>query len=209
MSSKHDRADARRFVRNGRKRLGVLTAVAVVLLVVYAALPQQLDGISVHVIIGFCVGLVIFTTVLGYLVISGNRREYKEDRWLRLTSTLIALVAAIFFFALTYLQVARSMPGEFTGLTTFVDAIYFTIATTLTVGFGDVYASGQWARIMVIFQMLFTVVVLAAAGRSIAGVFQTKRRDKVIHKLKKELVQALAENDETARSAERAADQSD
>ena len=49
------------------------------------------------------------------------------------------------------------------------------LAGLATVGFGDIHAKGQLARLLVIAQMLFNVVVLAAAFRVLAGAARARR----------------------------------
>jgi hypothetical protein len=54
---------------------------------------------------------------------------------------------------------------EFAGLDTKVDAAYFTVTTLTTVGFGDISATSQAARVAVTFQMLFDLAFLGVAVR--------------------------------------------
>ena len=51
------------------------------------------------------------------------------------------------------------------GLETRTDALYFTLSTMATVGFGDVHAVGQLARVTVSFMIVFNIVVVAALAR--------------------------------------------
>ena len=46
-----------------------------------------------------------------------------------------------------------------------VDALYFTLATMATVGYGDIHAEGQVARAMVCAVIAFDVVVVASLVR--------------------------------------------
>lgn len=78
---------------------------------------------------------------------------------------LVAMIAeTILLFSFTYLAVIR-IAGEMTGLQTFLDAVYFTMTTLLTIGFGDIAAEGQLARGIVLTQMFFTILVLSASVR--------------------------------------------
>ena len=74
----------------------------------------------------------------------------------------LALVWAVFALAFYVLHLHR--PGELAGLETRVDALYFTVSTMLTVGYGDVHATGQLARGLVLVQMVFDVAFVATAG---------------------------------------------
>ena len=83
----------------------------------------------------------------------------------RVDRLVLALVIGIVVFALADFTVATIGEGQFVGLETRTDALYFTLATLLTVGFGDVHAAGQLARALVSIQMVFNVLVLATAGQ--------------------------------------------
>jgi voltage-gated potassium channel len=86
---------------------------------------------------------------------------------------LVALVLwAVAFFAIMYVRLAGA--GEFDGLVTRLDAVYFTVTTLTTVGFGDIHATGQAARLAVTVQIVFNVVVLAAAVRVLGGVLRRR-----------------------------------
>jgi hypothetical protein len=65
-------------------------------------------------------------------------------------------------FALGYYVLALSTPGQVDGLETRTDALYFTLSTVATVGYGDVHAVGQLARGLVIVQIVFNAVFVAA-----------------------------------------------
>ncbi|MER8187024.1 ion channel [Kitasatospora sp. NPDC094015] len=80
---------------------------------------------------------------------------------------MMLLCFSILLFASAYLAMART-PGEFEGgLTTKVDALYFTVITMATVGYGDIVPSGQSSRVVVMVQILYTFVFLTAGGASI------------------------------------------
>ncbi|WP_344660973.1 potassium channel family protein [Catenulispora subtropica] len=53
--------------------------------------------------------------------------------------------------------------GQFSGLTTRLDALYFTGVTMTTVGYGDIYASGQIGRAIVLVQLVYTFSFVAGA----------------------------------------------
>jgi hypothetical protein len=60
--------------------------------------------------------------------------------------------------------IARTGSSEFVGLETKTDALYFALTTLATVGFGDVHAEGQVARLLLIAQIIFNIVVLTQAA---------------------------------------------
>jgi voltage-gated potassium channel len=90
---------------------------------------------------------------------------------------LVAIVIwAIALFVLVYSRLA-GIPGEFAGLATRLDAFYFTFTTLATVGFGDVHASGQAARLVVTVQIAFNLVVLALAAQMLVTALRRHARD--------------------------------
>jgi voltage-gated potassium channel len=60
--------------------------------------------------------------------------------------------------------IARTGSSEFVGLETKTDALYFALTTLATVGFGDVHAEGQVARLLLIAQIIFNIVALTRAA---------------------------------------------
>ncbi|MFD4143525.1 potassium channel family protein [Streptomyces sp. NPDC058572] len=73
----------------------------------------------------------------------------------------------VIVFASTYYALATH-PGQFKGLYTRTDALYFTIVTLATVGYGDITPSGQTARVVTMMQILYSFVFLTAAATALA-----------------------------------------
>ncbi|WP_346010563.1 potassium channel family protein [Streptomyces sp. SID5910] len=78
----------------------------------------------------------------------------------------LLILLSVHVFAATYYTLAKQ-PGEFTGLRTRVDSMYFTVVTLATVGYGDITPQGQTARIVAILQILYSFVFLTAAGTAL------------------------------------------
>ena len=71
---------------------------------------------------------------------------------------------AVLGFALGFYVLAQRNPAQIIDLHTRVDALYFTMSTLTTVGFGDVHATGQTARVLVLVQMVFNIVFVTTAA---------------------------------------------
>ena len=82
----------------------------------------------------------------------------------RLEGLLVSVVARVLVSASADYVVATVRPGEFEGLATRIDALYFALTTLFTVGYGDIHPVGQLARGLVSVQMILNVGVLALAG---------------------------------------------
>lgn len=80
-----------------------------------------------------------------------------------LAMLLILLVMAA---SLTFFLLDQARPDELVGLDTRTDALYFTLSTMTTVGYGDVHAEGQIARALVCAMIVFNVVVVASLVRA-------------------------------------------
>ncbi|MBO4205760.1 potassium channel family protein [Micromonospora echinofusca] len=143
------------------QRIRTLVAIGLIA-VLYFLVPVE-PGVSGGHLVWRSALSTLVVLVVSWLIIGRVRREITgvargEATLVRLA---VALVAGIFAFALADYVIAVSYPHQFTGVTTKVDALYFALATVTTIGYGDVHAEGQFARMAVCLQMLFSVGVLA------------------------------------------------
>ena len=87
-----------------------------------------------------------------------------EDRIGHLLAALSFVVLVI--SAMSY-QVQVAQPGQFEGMHTRLDALYFTVATMATVGYGDVHPVGQLARAIVTGTIVFDIVFVASLASAV------------------------------------------
>ena len=105
--------------------------------------------------------------IVTWRISRGIAREVRGPKGgVQVEDLVLAIVIGVAVFALADLILATIAPGQFVGLQTKTDALYFALTTLTTIGFGDVSAEGQLARGLVIVQMLFNVIVLTAAART-------------------------------------------
>ncbi|WP_162249834.1 MULTISPECIES: potassium channel family protein [unclassified Nocardioides] len=90
-----------------------------------------------------------------------------DDPSRRIDGLLLSMVAGVLVFALAFYRLHLEDPSQFFGMSTRIDSLYFTMTTLLTVGYGDINAAGQTARVMVLLQMVFNVVVIATAASTL------------------------------------------
>ncbi|MFF8828727.1 potassium channel family protein [Streptomyces sp. NPDC015131] len=79
----------------------------------------------------------------------------------------LLMCLSVLVFAAAYYSLAKQ-PGEFAGLVTRLDALYFTLVTLATLGFGDITPRGQAARLVTMLQILYNFVFLTAAATALA-----------------------------------------
>ncbi len=120
---------------------------------------------------GTAVALVLGLAVVA-LLIAGEVREIVRARHPRLRA-LEALATALplflVLFASCYYLLELSQPGSFSQHMTRTDALYFTVATFSTVGYGDVAAHSQTARVLAMVQIAGDLLLIGVAARMVVG----------------------------------------
>jgi hypothetical protein len=83
----------------------------------------------------------------------------------------LAVIAPVFLllFAATYYELGHESPSDFSQHMTRTDSLYFTTTTFTTVGYGDITAKSEGARIIVIGQELSDLIILGVGVRVVLG----------------------------------------
>lgn len=101
------------------------------------------------------------------------RSEYPEVRGLEVL--LVSLPLFIVLFASAYHMMSRGDSSTFTSPLSRTDALYFTVTTFATVGFGDITAKTQSARLIVTAQIVLDLIIIGLGARVILGAVQRSR----------------------------------
>lgn len=117
---------------------------------------------------GSLIALICVGGVVAILIAEVRRAEHR----LQPIHLVLALEFVVVGFAIAYYILAHARPDELSGLSTRIDALYFSLTTTSTVGFGDIAATGQIGRALVAFQMAFNLVFIAG----LVAMFQDRIR---------------------------------
>ena len=141
-------------------RLGTLCGS---LLVLYFVVPTR-GRISNDSVIVRTVLVLLLLALLGYLIVRQFSLSLDRGTEYRVDGLVVSIFAVVVAFSLTFFLMARNDPGQVAGLHTRVDALYFTVSTLTTVGFGDIHAAGQAARVLVLVQMGFNLVFITTAA---------------------------------------------
>jgi voltage-gated potassium channel len=115
---------------------------------------------------------------LGVLIALAIWRLLGAGENVRVRGLALLLVLTVLFFAWCDYSVAQ-LPEQFADLHTKTDALYFTVSTIATVGFGDVHATGQLARAAVTVQIVFNLVFLGASVAMISGFLKERARRRI------------------------------
>ena len=145
----------------------------VVLGVIYYLLP--LDRVSTTVaVIMLIIGLSVLIALVAYQVRSITRSRYPVLRGVEALATSIPLF--LLLFAATYVVLATISAGNFTEPLNRTDALYFTVTVFATVGFGDITAKTEVARLVVTGQMMADLIVLGLGVKVLVGAVQRGRQ---------------------------------
>lgn len=144
-----------------------LAAAATLMVAVYFALP--LDGLGPQ---RPRLGWLLFVAALALVAVLLLRQivDVLTDRPDARPGLVIPLLIclSVLAFSAAYYVLAKHH-GEFVGLTTRADALYFTVITLATVGYGDITPRGQSARVVVVVQILYSFVFLTAAATALSS----------------------------------------
>jgi voltage-gated potassium channel len=161
-------ADARREARRRFRRVVVTLLRAVGstagLVALYYLIP--LDPSSISVTVGqLTVGLLALVGLVVYQVRSIAKATYPALRAVGALATSVPLF--LLLFAGTYYVLGAFSATNFSEPLTRTDALYFTVTVFATVGFGDIVATAQGARVVVMGQMIAGIVIIGLGARVI------------------------------------------
>jgi voltage-gated potassium channel len=148
-------------------------ASAVVLVALYYLLPlDRTTGVPLGVLLA--IGLVVLLAVSAWQVRAIISAKYPAVRAVGALATTAPLF--LLLFAATYFLMAKTSPASFSDHLTRTDALYFTITTFSTVGFGDITAVSQSARLVVTAQMILDLLILGLGIRVFIGAVERGRQ---------------------------------
>jgi hypothetical protein len=144
------------------------TAAALTLL--YYGLPLD-KGWTRESVVGFAAGLVALVMLVAWQARAITKARYPRLRGIEaLVSTLVFF---LFLFALSYFAIGVSQPDSFSEPLTRTDSLYFTVTVFATVGFGDIVARSEGARLLVTVQMLAGLALVGLGVRVLLSAIQS------------------------------------
>jgi hypothetical protein len=148
------------------KVIGRAIGISLLVLLGYFLLPVSADGQGVGLVILFgslTVLVLVIVNELRRIVIS----EHPAIRAVEAVAIVIPLFIVVFAYA--YVWMSNDNPANFTQPIDRVDGIYFTVTMLSTVGFGDITAVSQNARIVVTVQMILDLILIGVVAKLIVG----------------------------------------
>ena len=153
--------DRERWRLVGGATLRTLATLAV-LVTLYYLLPfdQDVDPVMVTVI---ALGCAVLAVVVVWQVRTIGRSPYPGIR--AVEALPFTVPGYVLLFATTCFVMADTAVSNFTEPLTRTDALYFSVSTFTTVGFGDIAAKSESARLVVTVQMLLDLLLLGVVVR--------------------------------------------
>ena len=148
-------------------------AVTTALVVLYYLLPLDRPW-DTDTAVRVLIGLLVFAglTVWQVKAIAGSR--FPGLRAAEALGLIIPLY--LLLFASTYFVMERASAANFTEPLTRTDALYFSVTVFTTVGFGDIAAKSETARVVLIVQMLADLALLGAGAKVLLGAVNRGRQ---------------------------------
>ena len=132
------------------------------LVALYYSLPLD-GGANVATVAEIGLGCVVLAVVIVWQVRTIVESEHPGVRGVEALAFTIPVYLLV--FATTYYEMARTLEATFTEPLTRTDALYFSVTVFTTVGFGDIAAKSETARLVVTVQMLLDLVLLGVVIR--------------------------------------------
>lgn len=151
------------------------TITSTVLLLLYAFLPLAGHS-SVTAVLWLFAGLILLTALVGRQILMILNADYPRLR--AIEALLLVVPTLLLVFAFTYASLSDVGPENFTEPLSRIDAIYFSTTVLGTVGFGDIAAKSDEARLLVTIQILVglgSAVGLARLFLGAADINTTRR----------------------------------
>ena len=126
-------------------------ATTTVLVALYYTLPLD-DRSEAWAVTRLVLGLVVLAGIVAWQVRAIIGSEFPRARMIQ--AMFVTVPFYVLTFAAAYVLIAESGEANFGGPLSRTNALYFTVTVLSTVGFGDITAKSEMARLVVTVQML-------------------------------------------------------
>jgi hypothetical protein len=120
------------------------------------------------------IGLVALIGLISFQVRAISTSPFPGLRAVEALATSLPLF--LLLFASTYVVMGAIAASSFNQPMTHTNALYFTVTVFATVGFGDITAKTETARLLVTGQMIIDLIILGIGVRVILGAVQRSRQ---------------------------------
>ena len=146
---------------------------ATLLVALYYVLPMD-SALDTHTVLLLVLCLAVLAAVLTWQIRVITNSRYPGLRALETVAAVVPLY--ILAFATTYFLTERADGAYFSEPLTRSSALYFSVTVFSTVGFGDITAKADPARLIVTAQMFFDLILLGFGARVFLGAVKLGRQ---------------------------------
>ncbi|MGW6686871.1 potassium channel family protein [Streptomyces sp. NPDC054961] len=139
----------------------------------YFLLPLD-SAFTATTVLGLAGGIAVVALALAWQIRQITRSPYPGLRAIEALAVTVPLV--VLMFATAYGLMEHSAPGNFSEALSRTDALYFSMTVFSTVGFGDITARTQPARLLTTGQMTVNLLLIGVAARLMVHAVQETRR---------------------------------
>jgi hypothetical protein len=154
-------------------RLYSVLAVALAATAAYFAAPSPKDLPGWTQLCLCACGLLLLVVMMSRLALQHFFGPVGSQ--VRIELLLAAILLSVLLFAFAYHTVANGQSGQFLGLHTRLDALYFSLSTVTTAGAGNISPIGQLARSLVTAQLIFDMAMVTTAVSVVSGRLQSRK----------------------------------
>ena len=162
------RAIRRRLLAGAVLRAGITTTI---LLTAYVVMPFTLIS-QARYLTAFLIGAAVVLAVLAVEFSRTMRSPYPRLR--AVESLLTAGPLFIVLFATAHYVIGQLDPAGYTEPMTRLDALYFTVTTFATVGYGDISPRSDIARLVAMVQMVSGLILVGVVAKLLFGIAQVE-----------------------------------
>lgn len=144
-----------------------IVGVVVGLFVLYAVVPLPVR-VGIGTVAALAAGLAALVVVIVFQVRAIMVAVRPGLRAIEALALSVAVLVVV--FAYVYASLSAGAPGSFTEPLSRLDGVYFAVTVLSTVGFGDIAARTDAARLIVTLQIATDLLIVAGLARLLATV---------------------------------------
>ena len=151
--------------------LRTVATVALVVLIYY--LVPMNKALDASTVIELALGALLFLAVVAVQVWRTSQSDYPTIR--AVESLAFTIPVYVLLFATIYFLVNRADTASFGTPLSRTDTMYFSTTVLTTVGFGDISAKTETARVIATCQMMLDLVIVGLVARLIVNAIKVSR----------------------------------
>ena len=148
-------------------------ATIVVVVAIYFRIPMD-RAVTATTVIGLVIGVLALFAIIAWQIREIMRSEHPVVR--AVEALAFAIPVYVLLFATIYFLMAHAQSAAFGVPLSRTDAMYFSATVFTTVGFGNIAAQSEAARIIVTFQMMLDLVIIGIVVRGVLSAVKAGRQ---------------------------------